>query len=332
MFSRLFIILFLRSLLASVLLFSPASSLAWDAAAHRLSAYLVHDSLQTRQRDRLDQILQHHPRYQQDFLDQMPDWLRSESATEQQRWRLGQAAVWPDLARGLPRALAAEFNHPDWHWLDGHWMPATSGASLAIDGNVYLGREPLAQLLDREPQNSLRAPGNIMQALSAMQRQLLDTDMAMADRAVALCWVLHLIADLHQPLHSGALFSAQRFVTGDRGGNLIKTNLGNLHAVWDQALRGERFTQQLQSLQRIQSAQTNSQETIPADWLMESRQLLHEQVYTELVRAHVQRHERSAELPELQLPDNYLDTMRRIARERVALSASRMNTFLRQLQ
>lgn len=303
---------------------------AWDATAHRLSAYLVHDSLQARQRDRLDEILRQHPRYEQDFLKQMPDWLRTAPAEEQQRWRLGQAAVWPDLARGLPRSVAAEFNHPDWHWLDGHWMPADSGLGRALDGNIYLGMEPFAPLPDKPLENS--QPGNIMQALVVMQGQLLDPGIAMAERAVALCWVLHLVADLHQPMHSGALFSAHRFPAGDRGGNLINTNLGTLHAVWDQALRGEGFTQELQALQRIQSSQTNQAETIPAEWLMESRQLLHTLVYTDLIREHVRRHEQSEQLPALELPDKYLDSMRRIARERLALSATRMQVILSQLR
>jgi hypothetical protein len=45
---------------------------------------------------------------------------------------------------------------------------------------------------------------------------------------------MHLVADVHQPLHAVALYSKQRFRTGDRGGNeVLLTGQRTLHAVWD---------------------------------------------------------------------------------------------------
>jgi hypothetical protein len=41
-----------------------------------------------------------------------------------------------------------------------------------------------------------------------------------AERAIAVCWVFHLGGDVHQPLHTVALFSAD-YSQGDRGGNLV---------------------------------------------------------------------------------------------------------------
>jgi hypothetical protein len=52
---------------------------------------------------------------------------------------------------------------------------------------------------------------------------------------VILAWLFHDVGDIHQPLHSTALFSLRLFREGDCGGNLIKTfQAFNLHAVWDQ--------------------------------------------------------------------------------------------------
>src|SRR5262249_26063004 len=55
-------------------------------------------------------------------------------------------------------------------------------------------------------------------------------------KAVNLCWVFHLIGDIHQPLHCTAMFSEQ-FPDGDRGGNLalirIQTSPVKLHTFWD---------------------------------------------------------------------------------------------------
>jgi hypothetical protein len=56
---------------------------------------------------------------------------------------------------------------------------------------------------------------------------------------VALCWVLHLVGDVHQPLHCAALYSAD-YQEGDAGGNLFGLKVDGrarvLHAYWDDLL------------------------------------------------------------------------------------------------
>ncbi len=55
-------------------------------------------------------------------------------------------------------------------------------------------------------------------------------------KAVYFCWLLHLIGDLHQPLHSSAAcFSAKRFREGDLGRERDQRlpTRGNLHGRWD---------------------------------------------------------------------------------------------------
>lgn len=53
-----------------------------------------------------------------------------------------------------------------------------------------------------------------------------------AERLTALKWVIHLVGDLHQPLHAG--------FKGDKGGNLYQVRAfgrgTNLHSLWDGAL------------------------------------------------------------------------------------------------
>src|SRR4051794_37148479 len=59
------------------------------------------------------------------------------------------------------------------------------------------------------------------------------------DKAVALCWILHLIGDVHQPLHCATLYSPQ-FERGDLGGNSFGVKINGkeyrLHTFWDNAL------------------------------------------------------------------------------------------------
>lgn len=76
---------------------------------------------------------------------------------------------------------------------------------------------------------------NIVQAIR-FARAVISDELATPDaRAVMLAWLFHDVGDIHQPLHSSALFSTRLFRDGDRGGNLIGTSQsGNLHALWDQ--------------------------------------------------------------------------------------------------
>jgi hypothetical protein len=66
-------------------------------------------------------------------------------------------------------------------------------------------------------------------ALHTTRRDLADPQTDQTTRAEALKWVVHLVADLHQPLHAGN--------AADRGGNGVKVNFfgdrTDLHWVWD---------------------------------------------------------------------------------------------------
>ena len=62
--------------------------------------------------------------------------------------------------------------------------------------------------------------------------KVLDGDAPKAKKVEALKWVVHLVGDLHQPLHVGR--------GADRGGNKIEVTWfgkpSNLHKVWDDGL------------------------------------------------------------------------------------------------
>ena len=74
--------------------------------------------------------------------------------------------------------------------------------------------------------------GSCVVAAIQSQRQLLRTAAVDASRLQALKYLVHFVADVHQPLHAG---DAQ-----DRGGNLFQIQFGgrgtNLHALWDRGL------------------------------------------------------------------------------------------------
>jgi hypothetical protein len=58
-----------------------------------------------------------------------------------------------------------------------------------------------------------------------------------AERALFARYLIHMVGDIHQPLHSVALFN-HTFPKGDAGGNLLKIKLlngsvENFHSFWD---------------------------------------------------------------------------------------------------
>src|SRR6266480_3751238 len=87
-------------------------ALAWGPAGHKIVAAIAFRQLSPEQQKKIVDILKHHPRFLEDFVDQMPDDV------EQSEWYFQQAAVWPDLARGLKPEAKKEFSRPEWHFID----------------------------------------------------------------------------------------------------------------------------------------------------------------------------------------------------------------------
>jgi hypothetical protein len=75
----------------------------------------------------------------------------------------------------------------------------------------------------------LNAPTDVLSALEYCSRNL-QSETDVSKKLTWLKFIVHLVGDLHQPMHVGR--------PEDRGGNLIKVMYGkliNLHALWDSA-------------------------------------------------------------------------------------------------
>jgi len=63
-------------------------------------------------------------------------------------------------------------------------------------------------------------------------------DLTVIPKSICMRLMIHLLGDIHQPLHTATLFSKE-FPSGDMGGNLFKvifpasTSMNELHAFWD---------------------------------------------------------------------------------------------------
>ena len=81
---------------------------------------------------------------------------------------------------------------------------------------------------------ALNSVNVVKQAVSVLKENLLINT---AERALFARYLVHVAGDIHQPLHSAALFN-KSYMKGDQGGNYlkIKTLNGseqNFHAFWD---------------------------------------------------------------------------------------------------
>lgn len=242
----------MRFWLALLLLLPALSAHAWNAAGHRLVAVLAWPQLAPATQTWVARTLNHHPdaaRWREKAGSDMPALL------------LAEAATWADEIRNDPRfhdpddpptapppGLPDAARHRNWHYID---LDATG---RAVDGELDLQIERLSRLLQ-----SSRRPG---------------------EQAWALVWLVHLVADLHQPLHVGR--------AGDQGGNAFaienpldpKRPFTDLHRFWDELpgsnrLRGQRLQARAAELAaRHQAADAGT----VADWRDESH-ALHGEAY-----------------------------------------------------
>ncbi len=118
------------------------------------------------------------------------------------------------------------------------------------------------------------AVGDAITALAQFKQVLLDSKTDTADKQLALRFSIHIIGDLHQPLHAGNGL--------DRGGNELPLQFfsenTNLHRLWDSdIINHQRLSYSEWSLwlkQKISpDDQANWAQTDPAVWVAESVQL-----------------------------------------------------------
>jgi len=275
--------------LVLALVFVAPSAFAWNDTGHLIAAMIAYDALPGATRGWALEVIRAHPRFREDFEARLPASLADASATERARWYFGRAAVWPDYARrfdGEPDAardaLIARYAHGAWHYVN---LPLyLSPADAERDA------QPTPQLVWHAGLDPARL--DIVQALS-----MLTTTWCAAsppDRAIALSWVLHLVADLHQPLHTTAMFGAPAFERGDRGGNDVPISGGsNLHALWDGALGSERRFGRIVSAAQAdaRAIATNAGDVAVLDpprdfasWAADGRDLAARAAYTGAVR------------------------------------------------
>lgn len=116
---------------------------------------------------------------------------------------LARGATWPDEIKSEPAVYSYTYN---WHYTD--WAD------------------------DAHDHDETNSSGKLMGSIDAQVAVLKDPNATQEQKAFALKFVVHLIGDLHMPLHVGNGL--------DQGGNFCKVSymgqVTNLHALWDEGM------------------------------------------------------------------------------------------------
>ena len=163
---------------------------------------------------------------------------------------MAMVANWPDLIKS---DTTHKYDHRySWHFVD---FPAHS--DMATIESTLKGE----------------TKENLYDETNALIKELKAHSGSQEDQWVALAYLIHMIGDMHQPLHVGR--------DEDQGGNKIPVmwfnNQSNLHRVWDEQLidfQQLSYTEYTAALDTATTAEIKTMQlgTIK-DWLYESNQL-----------------------------------------------------------
>ena len=270
-------------------------------------AIIAYQNLPPDVQQRCVAILQAHPN-----IEKWKEKSASDSPADAAMFTFAKAATWPDeIRRG-----ASPYDHPGWHYIDYPLEPPNYPfiAGLAPDDNIIFG-------------------------LDQSEKTVRDPAATPEQKAAALSWIIHLVGDIHQPLHAAELVTpAYPLPEGDRGGNKFFVSVGgnsiNLHAFWDR-LPGQFFSPPFaaEAAGRLEhefpraALPDLTKAGGPVEWSLESRTLAIEKAY---LRGKLVGSADPKILPP-PLPPDYLKESKDIADRRLALAGYRLADLLKQL-
>lgn len=185
---------------------APAPALAWNDQGHMAVGDIAYDTLVARDPKAVAAIvaiMQGHPDYAK-----FEKRLAGLTGKARERRLFALMAVWPDDTRGSPH------DHPDWHYA----LKLVSPSRFVLPMTAGKAEKAFAEQL-------------------AIAR---DMKAPRAQRAIALCWIMHIVGDQHQPLHAGHWLSWD-YPKSDRAGSIafVRRQPGappvDMHELWDSA-------------------------------------------------------------------------------------------------
>ncbi len=319
---------------AVLVLFITSQALAWNVAGHKIVASIAYRQLSPEERAKLAQWIAGHPRFQEDFAKPMPAEI-SKDEKARPEWLVQQAAIWPDMVRGFDDSLKDVYHHGTWHYFT-NTMFLTDADRQGLEPGLRVNQRVV-------PSPDYLPQMNVVQAIRWARQQLAAKETSDKDRALYTAWLIHMIGDIHQPMHSTSLYSRGKFPFGDRGGNLISTKQEeNLHAVWDNFPGHEANYREarndalrlLGDMPMTELGKDAARDLNEKTWLEESRRLAESYVYDPQVLTHVRLMEKdpsAKDFPPLELSEDYLKAGAKVCDRRVVQAGYRLGAVLHDL-
>jgi hypothetical protein len=285
---------------------------AWSGPGHMLVAAWAYKELTPAEQHKVDAILSQHPRFtqwQRDFPSGVPGLTRG-------LYYVMAASLYPDQIRN--HSNPATF--PNWHFVD---------YALKPPGFPFSGPPT--------PQD------DVLFGIGRSQANIRSSRTSASEKAVSMSFLLHLVGDIHQPLHCATLFNADfPPPDGDRGGNsvFVRGSAGGagfkLHSFWDgqfgtgQTADGGKVRSSLQQATALRaSTQRNGlpelrQHTSAKSWSLESRlNAIHDAYLDGNLRYG------KTQGAAVALPATYSGNAKTVAQHRIALAGYRLADTLR---
>lgn len=194
------------------------SLFAWDAVGHETTAYIAWQRMSPAAREAVIKILRAGPEDSDISAYFIQGGAESDEMRKLDYFML--MATWADIVRDRSfETRYRKYHKSNWHYEDTFWKQV--GDKVEILPQVEEGGQAINRLLEYD---------KVLRNASASDK----------DRAVAIGWIMHLIGDIHQPLHTSARVTELE-PKGDQGGNLFlltpqgtpRESQVNLHWLWD---------------------------------------------------------------------------------------------------
>jgi hypothetical protein len=305
-------------LLASILACMVAFNLplfAWDAVGHMAVAYVAYQHLNLTTKNRVHELLKLHPDYHRWFAEIPPgtsqrdkrlmifmiasrwaDRIKSESGYTDDGTDSG---FHPDGDTSVQNiGYSDHLRHKYWHFVD---IP------FSQDGTK------LPAIPTPNAETQIRAFRTVLASNESDQLKSYD-----------LVWLVHLVGDVHQPLHAATRVSSSD-PRGDGGGTLVKLCAApcpdELHAFWDRILT---TSSSLGTAIRVGNGLPDADPTLvrkkdAADWIHESFEAAQQSVYITPIA--------SGDGP-FRITPAYRSAAKELAKKRIALAGVRLANLL----
>ena len=311
-----------RALLALTLAATAAPAFAWNGFGHMVVADVAYRDLEAHAPQllaRINTLLKLNPNYSK--------WISGVAKGSQEEVAFVQAAHWADDIKesgsgyysdgtndgdtGVEPVASYNFGyaptdtamHKYWHFVDAGFSP--DGTSVPAT--------PTPNAEDR---------------ITLFTQTLASTNATDALKSYDLTWLIHLVGDIHQPLHATTRFTSDA-TTGDEGGNLVKVSCASsadcpseLHAVWDDILGTSTTAATAISYAATLTIPTGATVHAADDvWAAESLQMAEKDAYAGIGNATTGTHK---------LSSSYLGKAKADAMLRVALAGARLSYLIQQ--